>query len=82
MFVLRGMGRACWAAINHGLSDDVSRLDEALAHADAIARLRPDSPYVQELRGLVAVARGDLEAGLRNLAVAYEAMPADEDIGV
>jgi hypothetical protein len=82
VFVLRGMGRACWAAINHGLSDDVSRLDEALAYADTIARLRPDSPYVQEIRGLVAVARGDLETGLRNLSVAHEAMPADEDLGV
>jgi len=82
VYVLRGMGRACWAAVNHGLSDDVSRLDEALGYADTIARIRPDSPYAQEIRGLVAVARGDLETGLRNLAVAHEAMPADEDIGV
>jgi hypothetical protein len=75
------MGRACWAAINHGLSDDVSRLDQALEYADTIARLSPDSPYVHEIRGLVAVARGDLETGLRNLSVAHEAMPADEDLG-
>jgi tetratricopeptide (TPR) repeat protein len=81
VFVLRGMGRACWAAINHGLSDDVSRLDQALAYADTIARLRPDSPYVHEIRGLVAIARGDVETGLRNLSVAHEAMPADEDLG-
>jgi TolB-like protein len=80
VFVLRGMGRACWAAINHGLSDDVSRLDQALGYADTIGRLRPDSPYVHEIRGLVAIARGDLETGLRNLSVAHEAMPADEDL--
>ncbi|MCL4819409.1 MAG: hypothetical protein KJ067_09715 [Vicinamibacteria bacterium] len=49
---------------------------------DTIARLRPDSPYVQEIRGLVAVARGDLETGLRNLSVAYEAIPGDEDLSV
>ena len=81
VFVLRGLGRACWAAINHGLSDDVSRLDQALAYADTIARLSPESPYVHEIRGLVAIARGDIEIGLRNLSVAHEAMPADEDIG-
>jgi len=81
VFVLRGMGRACWAAINHGLSDDVSRLDQALAYADTIAGLSPDSPYVHEIRGLVALSRGDVETGLRNLSVAHEAMPADEDIG-
>ncbi|MCB1184169.1 protein kinase [bacterium] len=81
VFVLRGLGRACWAAINHGLSDDISRLDQALAYADDIARLSPESPYVHEIRGLVAIARGDVETGLRNLSVAHEAMPADEDIG-
>ena len=81
VFVLRGMGRACWAAINHGLSDDVSRLDQALAYADTIARLRPDSPYVHEIRGLVAISRGEIETGLRNLSVAHEAIPEDEDLG-
>ena len=82
VYVLRGMARARWAAINHGLSGDVSLLDEALGYADTIGRIRPDSPYAQEIRGLVAVARGDFETGIRNLAVAHEAMPADEDIGV
>ena len=45
VYVLRGMGRARWAAINHGLSGDVSLLDEALGYADTIGRMRPDSPY-------------------------------------
>jgi eukaryotic-like serine/threonine-protein kinase len=82
VYVLRGLGRACWAAVNHGVSDDVTQLDEALRYADAIERLRPDSPYIAELRGLVAFAKGDAELGLRNLAVAHEAMPTDEDVGV
>jgi hypothetical protein len=82
VYVLRGMGRACWAALNHGLSNDVTLLEKALAHAETIARIQPDSPYVQEIRGLVAAASGDLETALRNLAIAHEAMPADEDIAV
>jgi hypothetical protein len=36
---------------------------------------------VYEIRGLVAISRGDVETGLRNLSVAHEAMPADEDLG-
>jgi eukaryotic-like serine/threonine-protein kinase len=82
VYVLRGLGRACWAAVNHGVSDDVTQLDAALRYADAIERIRPDSPYVPELRGLVAFAKGDAELGLRHLAVAHEAMPTDEDVGV
>lgn len=82
VYVLRGLGRACWAAVNHGVSDDVTQLDAALGYADAIERIQPDSPYVAEIRGLVAFAKGDAEQGLRNLAVAYEAMPTDEDVGV
>lgn len=82
VFVLRGLGRACWAAINHGISSDVTRLDAALGYADAIERIEPSSPYIAEIRGLVAVARGEIGDGLRNLAIAYEALPNDEDVGV
>ena len=45
------------------------QLDEALGYADTIARIQPDSPYAQDIRGLVAVARGDHETGIRNLSV-------------
>jgi serine/threonine-protein kinase len=80
VFVLRGMARACWAAINNSISNDLSLLDDALRHADTIGRLAPGSPFVSEIHGLVAAFRGDLDTGLRELGVAYEAMPEDADI--
>ncbi len=82
VFVLRGLGRACWAAVNHGVSGDVTYLDKALGYAAAIERIAPTSPYVNEIRGLVAAARGDTDGALRGLAAAYDAMPTDEDVGV
>jgi serine/threonine-protein kinase len=81
VFVIRGMARACWAAINNSVSNDLSLLDDALRHADTIARLAPGSPFVSEIHGLVAAFRGDLETGLRELGVAYEAIADDADIG-
>jgi eukaryotic-like serine/threonine-protein kinase len=80
VFVLRGMARARWAAINNSLSNDLSLLDDAMRHADTIARLAPESPFVSEIHGLVAAFRGDLDTGLRELGVAYEAIPEDADI--
>ncbi len=80
VFVLRGMARACWAAINNSVSGDLSLLDDAMRHADTIARLAPGSPFVSEIHGLVAAFRGDLETVLRELGVAYEAIPEDTDI--
>ena len=80
VFLIRGKALACWSALNLGLSTDRSLLDRALGYADEIARLEPNSPYVAEIRGLVAAVSGDLLVGLVQCAVAYEAMPEDLDI--
>ena len=80
LFVLRGLGRACWAAVNHSLSDDLSLLDDALRHAQSIERLAPGSPFAAEIRGLVGAFRGDIETTLRELGRAYEALPEEVDI--
>ena len=81
LFVLRGLGRACWAAVNNSLSDDLSLLDDALRHADAIEERSPDSPFAAEIRGLVGAFRGDIDTSLRELGRAYEALPEEVDIG-
>lgn len=81
LFVLRGLGRACWAAVNNSLSDDLSLLDDALRHAHAIEERSPGSPFAAETRGLVGAYRGDVDTSLRELGRAYDALPDDIDIG-
>jgi len=81
LFVLRGMARACWGAVNNSVSNDLSLLDDALRHAETIERLVPGSAFAAEIRGLVAAMRGDLGTAMRDLGKAYEAMPEDVDIG-
>jgi len=81
LFVLRGLGRACWAAVNNSVSDDLSLLDDALRHAQSIEQLSPGSPFAAEIRGLVGAFRGDVETSLRELGRAYEALPEEVDIG-
>ncbi len=81
LFVLRGMAKACWAAVNNSVSNDLSLLDDALGHAATIERLSPGSAFAAEIRGLVAAMRGDFATAMRDLGQAYEAMPEDVDIG-
>ena len=81
LFVLRGLGRACWAAVNNSLTDDLTLLDDALGHAGTIEQLSPNSPFAAEIRGLVGAFRGDIETTLRELGRAYEALPEELDIG-
>ncbi|WP_411282022.1 protein kinase domain-containing protein [Gemmatimonas sp.] len=81
LFVLRGAGRACWAAVNNSLSSDLTLLDDALRHAETINRISAGSPFAAEIRGLVAALRGDVATAVRELGLAYEAMPEDVDIG-
>ena len=80
LFVLRGLGRACWAAVNNSLTDDLTRLDDALRYAATIEELSPGSPYAAELRGLVGAYRSDVATTLRELGRAYEALPDEVDI--
>ncbi len=81
IFVLRGMAKAHWSAINAGVSSDRTNLAKALEYADRIEALAPDSPYVAEIRGLVALLSQQYREGLEQLSIAYEAMPEDLDIG-
>ncbi|WP_310569944.1 protein kinase [Gemmatimonas sp.] len=80
LFVLRGLGRACWAAVNNSLTDDLTLLDDALRYAATIEGLSPGSPYAAELRGLVGAYRSDIDTSLRELGRAYEALPDEVDI--
>jgi len=81
VFLIRGKGLAYWSAVNLGLSTDRSLLDRALECADQIAKLAPDSPYIAEIRGLVAAVSGDLIEGVAQCGIAFEAMPEDLEIG-
>lgn len=81
VFLIRGKGLAFWSAINLGLSADRSLLDRALECADQIAHLAPGSPYIAEIRGLVAAVSGDLIGGVAQCGIAFEAMPEDLEIG-
>lgn len=80
LFVLRGLGRACWAAVNSSLTDDLTLLDDALGHAATIEGLSPGSPFAAEIRGLVGAYRSDVDTTLRELGRAYEALPDEMDI--
>ena len=79
--LLRGMGFACFAAVNGGFeSDRDAMLKRALGYADAIEAISSGSPFVSELRGLVAVLEGRAEDSLRDLGNAFDALPEDLEI--
>ncbi|HJR34572.1 MAG TPA: tetratricopeptide repeat protein, partial [Gemmatimonadales bacterium] len=80
IFLIRGLGRACWSGINAGLSTDRTLLDRAREHAERIRALAPASPFIPELQGLVAVAEGRFAEAIALLGQAYDAMPEDSDI--
>jgi eukaryotic-like serine/threonine-protein kinase len=82
-FLLRGMGIACWSAVNVGVAADrTEMLDRARGYASAIDKVAPESPFSAEIRGLVAMAEGRCIDAFRNLGTAWEAMPEDIDIAV
>ncbi len=81
--LLRGLGIACYGAANSGERPDREELlTRALGYAEAIERLQPTSPFGAEIRGLVAILRGNQEEGLRQLGLAFELMPADVEVAV
>jgi serine/threonine-protein kinase len=81
VMLLRGLGVACYSAANTGERPDREELlTRALGYADQIAAQEPASPYIAEIRGLVATLRGDVAESLRQLAVAYEQLPEDLDV--
>jgi eukaryotic-like serine/threonine-protein kinase len=80
-FLLRGMGIACWSAVNTGVAADRTELlDRARGYASAIAKVAPDSPFSAEIRGLVALSEGRSMDAFRDLGIAWEARPEDVDI--
>jgi eukaryotic-like serine/threonine-protein kinase len=80
VFLIRAKALALFSMINLGISNDRSLLDQALRLADEIARLTPGSPYVAEIRGVVAAISGDLLSAVRECGIAYEAMPEDLEL--
>ncbi len=81
VMLLRGLGIACYSAANTGERPDREELlTRALGYADQIEQQEPASPYVAEIRGLVATLHGDVAESLRQLAVAYEQLPEDRDV--
>jgi eukaryotic-like serine/threonine-protein kinase len=82
-FLLRGMGVACWSAVNAGLATDrTGLLDRARGYAAAIEKVAPESPFSAEIRGMVAMAERRLVDAFRDFGAAWEAMPEDIDIAV
>jgi tetratricopeptide (TPR) repeat protein len=82
-FLLRGMGFACWSVVNAGLGPDRAELlERGRGYADAIEAVAPDSPFIAELRGLLALFEGRALEALRNLGAAYQALPEDLDIAL
>jgi eukaryotic-like serine/threonine-protein kinase len=82
-FLLRGLGVACWSAVNAGVAADRTELlDRARGYASAIAKVAPDSPFSAEIRGLVAMNEGRVTDAYVELGTAWEALPEDIDIAV
>ncbi len=83
VLLLRGLGIACFSAANTGARPDrEALLERALGYADAIDQRQPASPYVAEIRGLVAGINGDPVDAVRQLGRAFEQLPADPDLAM
>jgi eukaryotic-like serine/threonine-protein kinase len=82
-FLLRGMGVACWSAVNVGVAANrTEMLGRARGYASAIDRVAPESPFSAEIRGLVALFEGRFIDAFVELGTAWEAMPEDIDVAV
>jgi eukaryotic-like serine/threonine-protein kinase len=82
-FLLRGMGVACWSAVNLGVAANrTEMLDRARGYASAIDNVAPESPFSAEIRGLVAMLEGRLMHAFVELGTAWEAMPEDIDVAM
>ena len=83
VLLLRGLGIAHFSAANIGTGPDrEALLARALGYADAIEQRQPASPYVAEIRGLVAGINGDPVEAVLQLGRAFEQLPADPDLAM
>ena len=81
VLLLRGLGVACFSAANAGvLPDRQALLARALGYADAIEQRQPASPYVAEIRGMVASLTGEQVEAVLQLGRAFEQLSADPDL--